>query len=254
MTCKRPRRAAPCVYCGASQAGTLDHVPPSCLFPSPRPSDLITVPSCRSCNLGASLDDEYFKAVVVMNSEFGTSSAVRRLRPSVERSFQRSGFVQGLLKRASEEDQAQRRNRGSAAYEVDSARLALTVRRIVLGLYYHHTGHCLAPNAAVRVCLGRDPSHSVAADWPAGEWNSGTSISQADVFAYRFRLKAPHCVSFWTLRFFESLYFGCLTAPADEMKLNPQRAGRMVTWQTDWQSVAGGVAACPGTFAHSVRT
>ena len=55
-----PRRqpATRCYLCGATQDLTRDHVPPANLFPEPRPSDLITVPCCRNCNQGYSLDDE----------------------------------------------------------------------------------------------------------------------------------------------------------------------------------------------------
>eukprot|EP01034_Spumella_vulgaris_P018529 gene18529-23674_t len=39
-----------------------DHIPPKAFFPSPRPSNLITVPCCPRCNSEASLDDDAFKA------------------------------------------------------------------------------------------------------------------------------------------------------------------------------------------------
>ena len=35
-------------------------MPPKCFFPKPRPSDLVTVPSCKHCNISGSKDEEYF--------------------------------------------------------------------------------------------------------------------------------------------------------------------------------------------------
>ena len=53
-------------------ANTRDHVPPEKLFTPPRPSNLITVPSCGSCNHGASDDDEVFRnELSIMAGSFG---------------------------------------------------------------------------------------------------------------------------------------------------------------------------------------
>jgi len=47
-----------CIYCGKRRATTDDHVPPKCFFPTPRPNNLITVPSCSICNNVFGKDDE----------------------------------------------------------------------------------------------------------------------------------------------------------------------------------------------------
>jgi hypothetical protein len=52
-----------CVYCG-SAASTKDHVPPKALLEKPFPVNLRTVPACRSCNGGWSLDEEYMAVVL----------------------------------------------------------------------------------------------------------------------------------------------------------------------------------------------
>ena len=63
---KKPRDAMneKCCYCGGD-ATTRDHVPHRALFPRPRPTDLITVPACESCNNVSSLDEEYFLHVLL---------------------------------------------------------------------------------------------------------------------------------------------------------------------------------------------
>jgi hypothetical protein len=50
-----------CYLCGALSDLTLDHVPPANLFPPPRPSNLIKVACCATCNSSYSKDDEAFR-------------------------------------------------------------------------------------------------------------------------------------------------------------------------------------------------
>lgn len=49
-----------CYYCGIP-AVSEDHLPPSCIFPDPKPTDRISVPSCRQHNSAQSKEDEYFR-------------------------------------------------------------------------------------------------------------------------------------------------------------------------------------------------
>src|SRR5437667_12176452 len=62
---KRRRINIPCVYCGRRSAGTKDHVIPKSLFLSPLPSNMITVPICRACNLEKSRSDGYLRDMLV---------------------------------------------------------------------------------------------------------------------------------------------------------------------------------------------
>jgi hypothetical protein len=64
-----------CYLCG-TPATTQDHIPPKCMFPKPRPTDLITVPSCCACNDKTKLDDEYFRLVVAAGSRDSPQSTV----------------------------------------------------------------------------------------------------------------------------------------------------------------------------------
>src|SRR5262245_21112273 len=63
-----------CGYCGRAEATTRDHIPPKAIFLVPRPSDLITVPSCASCNHGASDSDELFRAYLSLHVGLDTPS------------------------------------------------------------------------------------------------------------------------------------------------------------------------------------
>lgn len=61
----RSRKPEFCALC-AGEACTEDHVPPQNLYPKPRRPNLQlhTVPACKSCNNGASTDDEELNMIV----------------------------------------------------------------------------------------------------------------------------------------------------------------------------------------------
>jgi hypothetical protein len=50
-----------CPLCGREALLTRDHIPPDGIFLPPKPDNLITVRTCRACNEGTKLDDEYFR-------------------------------------------------------------------------------------------------------------------------------------------------------------------------------------------------
>jgi hypothetical protein len=52
-----------CIYCGGP-AETRDHVPSRILLDEPYPENLPVVSACRKCNLGFSLDEEYFACLL----------------------------------------------------------------------------------------------------------------------------------------------------------------------------------------------
>lgn len=53
-----------CIYCGNRMATEKDHVPPKSFFPKPRPTNLITVPSCSACNRILGKDDEQVRNIL----------------------------------------------------------------------------------------------------------------------------------------------------------------------------------------------
>lgn len=59
-----------CYLCGSTENLTKDHIPPKSLFPSPKPTNLITVWCCKKCNEEFSLIDESFRVF--------TSSVINR--------------------------------------------------------------------------------------------------------------------------------------------------------------------------------
>lgn len=72
----REERKQPCAICGKEEATTSDHIPPRGIFPKPRPSNLITVPTCFRCNHAGSKYDERFR--VYLNMEVGVDTPETR--------------------------------------------------------------------------------------------------------------------------------------------------------------------------------
>ena len=66
-----------CCLCGIRPATTKDHIPPKCIFPPPRPVDIITVPACKKCNESTSAVDEEFRVFVSMFAGKRTAEAER---------------------------------------------------------------------------------------------------------------------------------------------------------------------------------
>ncbi len=144
-----------CTYCGEENNLTKDHIPPKCLFQSPKPQ-LITVPACQQCNLQASKDDEYFKAMLAMRYDTYDHPDVQGILPSVIRSYTReeaSFHREALFNSMSKTNILTPSGLylGKAAtYDVDLDRLGRVVERTVRGLYLTETGKVLPIDSEVK--------------------------------------------------------------------------------------------------------
>lgn len=146
-----------CVYCGIRPGGTRDHVPPKALFPKPKPANLVTVPCCEECRAAQSVDDEYFKNIIVIRNDVAEHPAASQVLESVHRALarpQNHPFTKSLLRSAREVDM---RSLGglylgrAASYSVDLSRLDKVIRRTMLGLFWYETGERLPDSCPSRV-------------------------------------------------------------------------------------------------------
>lgn len=127
---KAPRR---CIYCGNPDTSR-EHVPTRCLLEKPFPPNLITVPSCSSCNQSFSLDEEYFLAVL---SQIGTSSRLTN-------KIQDGGCVDRMFSRKPRLDDRITRSLkpvGNRIYlEPELERIHRVIQKIAAGLFYQRYG------------------------------------------------------------------------------------------------------------------
>lgn len=133
-----------CYLCGCySENLTRDHVPPACLFPEPRPSNLITLPCCEDCQREYQRDEEYFRTNISSISDIENNPNARLIWDKAHRSLLRrfklwreftsrlfpiriqtpSGLYVGI----------------APAIKIPPERTNKMLRKIAFGLFYYHT-------------------------------------------------------------------------------------------------------------------
>lgn len=131
-----------CVYCGLRPGVTADHVVPKCLFPSPLPSDMVTVRACRECNEDKSKDDEYLRDYFVADLENeGNPLTSGQLRERLHRSARknRSRLFRDMrerVRRVPVRTPAGLYLGDVYGMPIEGERLNRTFGRITRGLYY----------------------------------------------------------------------------------------------------------------------
>lgn len=106
-----------CPVCVEEKALTKDHTPPKGVFLKPRPTNTITVWTCKDCNGGSSLDDEYFRIYIASNAEPG-SHLFRLWKGKVVKStFERSPALREALRAAM--DQIREHHKGEPLRDFD---------------------------------------------------------------------------------------------------------------------------------------
>jgi len=219
-----------CVYCPCD-AQSSDHVPPKNLFPKPRPSDLVEVPSCNNCNHGASNDDEYFRTVLATFEVTGDHPDVQRVLPDVHRALnnpKKKGFARSFIKTI----QLVQRVTPSGLYagvaptfSFDKGRLLRVVERTVKGLLSHERGIRLPESCEAVAYFGGDIVQDISpfaqslrrvAEYMATRPHKTIGNN---VFAYSvvFAEDLPEVAlddehfSIWLMRFYDAVDFLCMT-------------------------------------------
>jgi len=142
-----------CAICGINTATTLDHLPPKSIFPRPRPNNLITVPSCKECNQNASILDEAFRLYLALHVVRQGDEATKKYFQEALKTFEHNGRLQREIINNSQPidcttesgiylGQGMKVTWNSTAHDA-------VIERIVRGLYYHHFGEVLPPQAKV---------------------------------------------------------------------------------------------------------
>ncbi len=222
-----------CVYCGTANPETRDHVPPRNLFPKQNRSNLITVPSCRSCNETASKDDEFFRVMVAGRLDAHDHPQAQKVFESIIRSFQRPqarGFARQVLDNLIDVDMYSEggayigQGVGYKVVRTDYDRLDLVTDRIIRGLYWDKFSVRL-PNRCTIKCYENsrleanvDPKklEDLALIFkPLIERQPDAAIGDG-VFEYWVeRAEDNDFGSAWILRFYQRVWFFGLTSPGD---------------------------------------
>ena len=200
-----------CAYCDRP-ATTRDHVPPEKLFTPPRPSNLITVSSCGSCNHGASYDDEVFRnELSIMAGSFGESAkAAERLQTAL-RGIRRNRATRRRMVLSAQP--VERYSTSGLYLGLGYAVLAApgvqkrVITRIVRGLYWYHIGSRVPDDAKIEL---------VFIDKRKPDWEEGLTllrplmlrhilIGDGETFQYCYgQANDDPTFSVWLLIFFKS--------------------------------------------------
>jgi hypothetical protein len=130
-----------CIYCGRSSTSS-EHVPPKLLLEQPLPSNTITVPACRSCNQGFSLDEQYFWVLLGQISPAPTMAAKVQEGGSIDRALKRAPRLEDRLVRHIEPAPGGGAN---VFIKIEHARLERVLGKIALGLYFARYGRVPPP-------------------------------------------------------------------------------------------------------------
>jgi hypothetical protein len=225
------KKIGECVYCGKMGKISNDHIPPKNLFPSPRPSNLITVPSCKECNQKASKDDEYFRLVLSMRHDTFEHPEVSRNFDKLLRSLQKpkkKGFRKLLLNNLSPVDlytPAGIYLGKTGAYSVDMKRVNSVIRRIAQGLFYKEKGRRLPDNYRVWVYCINDIINEnpdllgtfVMKDIVSSTLQGNPLAIGSDIFKYwcKFAIDEENS-SALVLSFYDKVHFLALTMPSEK--------------------------------------
>jgi len=206
-----------CTYCGRTGELTRDHIPPKNLFPKPRPSNLITVPCCETCNASFSRDDEHFRTIVACTEETAQHPEAQKLwEQRILSQLHRTGgsAPHELIKQSFGSDAT-----NVTEFQIHEAevRIAGVLVRIVKGLHFFEMGVSLPISCEVRFSLDTNlvdvggPAGAISV-FDAARGSRGRDIGDG-VFSYRMAewLGKPGG-TIWLLVFFKSLAFLCSTA------------------------------------------
>jgi hypothetical protein len=142
---KQQKRMGQCAHCLSEGEVTDDHLPPRNLFPTPLPPGLAVVPACKECNEGASLDDEYFRQILVFSEQAGGHPAAKELQAKVFRALQnpkKRKFKERFLQAMGRVDLF---SAGGVylgprlGYTVNNDRLNRVATRILTGFFYQRS-------------------------------------------------------------------------------------------------------------------
>jgi hypothetical protein len=202
-----------CIYCGGL-ASTRDHVPPRLLLEPPRPSNLQTVPCCRKCNHGFSLDEQY---LLVLLAQIGISSSlVSKVEQGgeVDRTLTRAPALDERIFRSLETDEE-----GRILIKPEIARVQRIIQKIALGLYVLRYDRVPALSSMVPVGAypfsiseGRPAPYFIATfteRFRAKRW----TIAQPTIFSHIFVRDPRSSSRVWCVMDFHQTLWGVVHCP-----------------------------------------
>jgi hypothetical protein len=202
-----------CVICGQAKACSRDHVPPKCIFPKPRPDDLVTVPACAACNMQRSGLDEQFKVFLGLTVGYhldGDKSYRLPIQRTLAHNRKWRSDILTSMQRVVIRDPVNLASQSAIAVRLDRIAHDTVVERTVRGLYFHHIGKILGNRYPLTVQWLRVLDDELFGD--SNGWNTGTIEDTALVYKYATNVDDPSLTA-WVLQFFQKTWSIVLSTP-----------------------------------------
>jgi len=206
-----------CAYCGIGNHETDDHVPPKSIFIKPRPSNLVTVPSCDACNSSFQDNDDLF--ALFISTQAGMDGELQReLHEKVKRAVARHRHFREILESASPEIPIMDTD-GSILDKVQFLKMndfhvSSTLERIVTGLAFHHYRFRVKSTGYVSIWYPSDSTMKHAAIQDVLKDCVYSHIGHNHEFAYRHGRTIDNTyASFWEFLFYDKFHFTAMTTP-----------------------------------------
>ena len=218
-TIEKPEATRPepvCYICGSEQPDSRDHVVPDCFFKSPRPANLLTLPAHHACH--NRLDDEYVRDILSGLGSEGSTIAHKLWDTKTKRSLERSASlrksVRASLIRSIDLISPAGLVFGQApAMRIERDRFYPLMRKIVQGMYLHHTGELLPPT--FRCAWSLNALLELPGDRRRMLEASQFGVVYPEVFGCRYLIvtEGHDSASVWWLCFYTDVVLRCYVPP-----------------------------------------
>lgn len=221
-----------CTYCW-KQSDSADHVPPKAAF-TVENRRLVKVPSCKKCNSGFSLDDEYLRMIVSMEEHLAERDDVKPIAEDFIRSLhlkEKQGFLESIQRSIHDVDRFTPTGLyadTAGAISLDNLRLQRIAERITKGLYYHERKSAIPTWAKVTARYSENYLSDAGNAGSSYRLLAGYTLSRESrslangAFTYHFTLgeefrhepeyKADDLFTMWYLSLYDRFEFLCFTS------------------------------------------
>ncbi len=197
-----------CIFCG-KQADTREHIPAKNFFKDIPNKSLITVPTCRMCNVSFQKDEDFFRQFYVSMLQDRSAEAKKLMDGEITRSILRAPALGqqmfSQMKLVDVYTKAGAYKGKMTMYSVsdsDRTRIDRVVDKIVKGLFYHEFGQVIPEDWVIKNIwitpkVEKDQGLDEMAKKPL--WR----VIKEDTFAYWVNYVPETFQSVWILDFFK---------------------------------------------------
>ncbi len=145
-----------CSYC-CQIATTVDHIPSKCLFPTIKGYNLITVPSCETCNKSYSIDEVFFRDHIAAFTSGRSLTSDYLFDTKIRRSIvRRPGLAVTMFNKMSKVNYYSKsgvymgKRTAVKMSQADWDRIYRILTKNTKGLFYHHFGVSIPTNFVIK--------------------------------------------------------------------------------------------------------